>query len=99
MSSGKAPLPSPTTLYTFSSLSSPSPPLGILPHDLYPFHTRVKRANTARLATLPWAAHAFVARDTGKHQRVRERMVVPARLALKTDAQVMLAKKTSTSDS
>ena len=70
----------------------PPLPSGILPTELYPLCTQVERANTARLATLPRAVHAFVARDTGTHQKVLEQMVVPARLALKADAQVMLMK-------
>ena len=81
-------------LRTFTSLSFPLHPLpsGILPRDLYPFHTRVERANAARLATLPWAVRAFVAHNTGTHQKVLEQMVVPVRLALKADTQVMLVK-------
>ena len=81
-------------LRTFTSLSFPLHPLpsGILPHDLYPFHTWVERSNTARLATLPWGVHAFVARNTGTCQGVLEEVVVPAWLALKADAQAMLMK-------
>ena len=41
---------------------------------------------------LPGAVHAFVVRNTGTHQNMLERMVVPVRLALKSDAQVMLVK-------
>ena len=67
-------------------------PSDILPAELYPFHTRVERANIGRLATLPWAVHAFVARDTGTHHRALEQMVVPVRLALNVDAQVILVK-------
>ena len=44
---------------------------------------QVERANIAQLAALPDTVHAFVARDTGMHQRVLEQMVVPTRLALK----------------
>ncbi len=52
----------------------------------------MERANTTRLAALPGSVHAYVARDTGTHQKVLEQMVVPARLAFKVDAQVMLVK-------
>ena len=38
------------------------------------------------------AVHAFVTRNTGTHQKVLEQMVMPARLALKADAEVMLMK-------
>ena len=81
-------------LRTFTSLSFPlhALPSGVLPHELYPFHTQVEHANTARLATLPWVVRAFVACDTGTHQKVLERMVAPTQLALKADARAMLAK-------
>ena len=36
--------------------------------------------------------HAFVARNTGTHQKVLEQLFVSGRLALKADAQAMLAK-------
>ena len=52
----------------------------------------MERANTTRLAALPGSVHAYVARDTGTHQKVFEQMVVPTRLAFKVDAQVMLVK-------
>ena len=57
-----------------------------------------EHANFARLAVLPGAVHAFVARDTGTHQKVLERMVVPVQLTLKADAQVC-SRRMSTSDS
>ncbi|KAI1792662.1 PIF1-like helicase-domain-containing protein [Ganoderma leucocontextum] len=84
----------PSAHQTFTSLSRPLPPLpsGILPTELYPLRAQVERANTTRLAALPGSVHAYVARDTGTHQKVLEQMVVPARLAFKVDAQVMLVK-------
>ncbi|KAM5546120.1 hypothetical protein V8D89_000246 [Ganoderma adspersum] len=84
----------PAAQQTFTSLSRPLPPLpsGILPTELYPLRAQVERANTTRLAALPGSVHAYVARDTGTHQKVFEQMVVPTRLAFKVDAQVMLVK-------
>ena len=78
----------------FTSLARALPPLpsGILPTELYPLRAQVERANTTRLAALPSAIFAYTARDSGTHPKVLESMAVPARLAFKTDAQVMLVK-------
>ena len=81
-------------LCTFTSLSFPLHPLpsGVLPTELYPLRTQVERANIGWLAAPPGSMYAFVARNTGTHQKVLEQMVAPTRLALKADAQVMLMK-------
>ena len=70
----------------------PSPPLRLPLDRALPLRMQVESANIAQLAALPDTVHAFVARDTGMHQRVLKQMVVPTRLALKADAQVMLMK-------
>ena len=78
----------------FSSLSRSLPPIpsGILPTELFPLRAQVERANVTRLAALPGSTHAYTARDSGPCPKVLESMTVPARVAVKVDAQVMLVK-------
>lgn len=70
---------------------------GLLPTELFPLRAEVDKANAARLTSLPGAIQVFEARDTGsapadKRAKLLDNMVVPKKLELKVDSQVMLIK-------
>ena len=83
---------------TFISLSRPlSFPDGILPTELFPTRTQVDSANALRLKALTSPPFVFEAHDTGnasteRREKLLEALVVPRKVELKLDAQVMLVK-------